>query len=191
MVTVQRDGRRAWTGNIADGTVTEFDIDTRSTRRTFPVAPNDEGIAATPGGVQVWVGSNSAKTITVIEGASTKTLGTLSGFGTPYRIGISRTGAEAVVSDPDSNRVWLFDLGLRKEIARIKLAGEKGIGTPTSGTSASPQGIAFDPIADFVYVTLHATNQVVAIDLRTSKVVGFASVGAGPDGIAYSPLVRR
>src|SRR3954454_20126111 len=61
MVTVQRDGRRAWTSNVADGTVTEYDVDTRSTRRTINVAPNVEGIAATPGGVQVWVGSNDAK----------------------------------------------------------------------------------------------------------------------------------
>jgi len=191
MVTVQRDGRRAWTGNIADGTVTEYDIDRRATRRTFPVAPNDEGIAATAGGVQVWVGSNSAKTVTVIDGATTKTLGTISGFGTPYRIAISRTGDVAVISDPDSNRVWMFELGLRRELARIDLAHEKGLGTPKSGTGAGPEGIAFDPIADLVYVTLHATNQVVAIDLRTNKVVGFADVGAGPDGIAYSPLVKR
>ena len=40
-------------------------------------------------------------------------------------------------------------------------------------------------------MTLHATNQVVAVDLRTRKVVGFGAVGSGPDGIAFSPLVRR
>ena len=59
MVTAQRDGRRAWTSNIGDGTVTEFDIDTRTTKRTYKVAPDDESIAATPGGVQLWVGSNT------------------------------------------------------------------------------------------------------------------------------------
>src|SRR5215207_10691402 len=191
MVAVQRDGRRAWTGNMMDGTVTEFDIDARATRRTYAVAPQNEGIAATPGGVQVWVGSNSAKTVTVIEGASGKPLGTLSGFGMPYRVGSSRTGRVVVVSDPISNKIWLFDTSTRRELAQINLAGEKGVGTPSSGTSAGPEGITFDPIADLAYVTLHATNQVVAVDLRTRKVVGFGAVGAGPDGIAFSPLVRR
>ncbi|MEO6525074.1 MAG: YncE family protein [Gemmatimonadaceae bacterium] len=191
MVTVQRDGRRAWTSNVADGTVTEFDIDTRSTRRTLPVAANVEGISATPGGVQVWVGSNTAKTVTVLDGVTTKTLGTLTGFGMPYRVGVSRTGRVVVVSDPISNKIWLFDTGTRKELAQFDVAKEKGVGTPPTGTSAAPEGITFDPITDLAYVTLHATNQVIAVDLAARKVVGFGSVGAGPDGIAFSPLVRR
>jgi DNA-binding beta-propeller fold protein YncE len=191
MVTVQRDGRRAWTSNVADGTVTEYDVDARATRRTFAVAPDDEGISATPGGVQVWVGSNTAKTVTVIDGATAKPLGTIGGFGMPYRVGSSRTGRVVVVSDPIANKIWLFDTGTRKELAQIDLAKEKGIGTPATGTSAGPEGIAFDPITDLAYVTLHGTNQVVAVDLIAKKVVGFGSVGTGPDGVAFSPLVRR
>lgn len=189
MVTVQRDGRRAWTSNIADGTVTEFDVDTRTTKRTFAVAPDDEAIAATPGGVQVWVGSNSAKTVTIVNGADAKILGTLGGFGRPYRVGISRTGRVALVSDPTSNRIWIYDVSTRKELGQIDLAGQSGVGSPAA--QAGPEGITFDPIADYAYVTLHGTNQVVAIDLRTRKVMGFGSVGTGPDGIAYSPYVRR
>ena len=190
MVTAQRDGRRAWTSNIGDGTVTEYDIDTRSTKRTYKVAPDDESIAATPGGVQVWVGSNTGRTVTVVNAADATIVATLGGFGRPYRVGISRTGRSvAVVSDPDSNRVFVFDVGTRRELARIDLANEKGIGNPA--TKSLPEGIAFDPIADFAYVTLHGTNQVVAIDLRTQRVAGFGAVGTGPDGIAYSPYLRR
>lgn len=189
MVTVQRDGRRAWTSNIADGTVSEFDVDTRTTKRTFAVAPNVEGIAATPGGVQVWVGSNTAKTVTVVNGADAKILGTIGGFGQPYRVGVSRSGRVALVSDPPSNRIWIYDVGTRKELAQIDLAGQTGVGSPAA--QAGPEGITFDPIAEYAYVTLHGTNQVVAIDLRTRKVMGFGSVGAGPDGIGFSPQVRR
>lgn len=188
MVTVQRDGRRAWTSNVGDGTVTEFDVDTRTTKRTFAVAPNVEGISATPGGVQVWIGSNTAKTVTVVNGADAKVLGTLTGFGHPYRVGVSRSGRVALVSDPASNRVWIFDTGTRKELAQIDLAAQKGVGSPAA--NAAPEGITFDPITEYAYVTLHGTNQVMAIDLRTRKVTGFGSVGAGPDGIGFSPLVR-
>jgi YVTN family beta-propeller protein len=189
LVTVQRDGRRAWTGNIADGTVTEYDLETLATGRTYPVAPDDEAIAATPGGVQLWVGSNSAKTVTVVNSADAKIVGTVGGMGRPYRVGVARTGRVAVVSDPDSNRVLLFDIYTRKELARVDLAREKGVGAPAA--KAGPEGIAFDPIADLAYVTLHGTNQVVAIDLRGYKVLGFGATGTGPDGIGYSPLVRR
>jgi YVTN family beta-propeller protein len=190
MVTAQRDGRRAWTANIGDGTVTEFDVDTRTTKRTFAVAPDDEAIAATPGGVQVWVGSNTAKTVTVVNGADAKILATLTGFGRPYRIGISRTGrGAALVSDPASNRIWIFDVGTRRELAQLDIAAQTGVGKPAA--QAGPEGIAFDPIADYAYVTLNGTNQVVAIDLHTRKVMGFGTVGEGPDGIGYSPYIRR
>ena len=193
MVAAQRDGRRAWTGNIPDGTVTEYDLDARRTLRTYPAAPMDEGIAVTPGGVQVWVGSNTAHTVTVIDGRRGTPIDTLEGFGTAYRIGINRAGTLAMVSDPVSNHIWMYDLETRRQLAGIDLATVEGIRGPAGSPGASkagPEGIAFDPIADVAYVTLNGTNQVVAVDLHTRKVVGFGPVGAGPDGIAYSPYVR-
>jgi DNA-binding beta-propeller fold protein YncE len=197
LVTTQRDGRRAWTANVQDGTVTEFDIDRRRTVRTFPGAPMNEAIAATPGGVQVWVGSNTEHTVTIIDAAPATKLAELTGFGHPYRIGISRTGRVAIVNDPVRNTIWIYEVGSNKELARLELGKETGLGpitaNPTAGIAATagPEGVTFDPIADFAYVTLHGTNQVVALDLTTRKFAGFGSVGDGPDGIAYSPVVRR
>ena len=194
MVAARRDGRRAWTGNIQDGTVTEYNLDTRRTGRTYPAAPMDEGIAVTPGGVQVWVGSNSAHTVTVLDAARGAPVDTLAGFGTPYRIGISRSGTVAIINDPVKNRIWLYAVGSRKQLAEIDLAKVEGVKATTASasgeTGAGPEGVTFDPIADVAYVTLHSTNQVVAVDLRQRKVIGFGPVGAGPDGIAFSPYVR-
>jgi len=194
MVTARRDGRRAWTANIQDGTVTEYDLDTRRTGRTFPAAPMDEGIAVTPGGVQLWVGSNTAHTVTVLDVAKGTPVDTIGGFGTPYRIGISRAGTVAIVNDPVKNRIWMFEVGSRKQLAEIDLATVEGVKATTGGApgeaGAGPEGVTFDPIANVAYVTLHGTNQVVAVDLRQRKVIGFGSSGAGPDGIAYSQYVR-
>lgn len=185
MVAAQRDGRRAWTANIADGSVTEFDVDARRTGRTYAAAPADEGIAVTPGGVQVWVGSNSAHTVTVMDTEKGSSIATLEGFASPYRVGISRTGRVAVVSDPMNNKVWVFEVGSRKKLAEIDLSKEKLV-----KAGAAPQGITFDPIADIAYVTLHGTNQVAAIDLGTLKLVAVGDVGAGPDGVGFSVQVR-
>jgi DNA-binding beta-propeller fold protein YncE len=196
LVTTQRDGRRAWTANMTDSTITEFDVELRRTVRTYRGAPTGESIAATPGGVQVWVASPSAHTVTIYDGALATKLTELTGFGAPYRVGISRSGGVAVVTDPPLNTVWLYEIGSNKQLARIDLGTEKGLSPmplPAAGTAptASPEGVTFDPIADFAYVSLHGTNQVVAIDIGKKKVVGFGNVGSGPDGIAYSPLVRR
>ena len=195
MVAVRRDGRHAWTANIQDGTVTEFDLELRRTGRSFPAASMDEGIATTPGGTQVWVGSNDQHVVTVLDAANTQKLATIEGFGFPYRIGISRSGRVAVVNDPVSNRIWIYEVPTRKRLEEIDLSKVSGIKVPTGGQpgqeGAGPEGVTFDPIADFAYVTLHGTNQVVAVDLSQLKVVGFGPVGAGPDGIAYSPMTPR
>jgi Uncharacterized conserved protein len=195
MVAVRRDGRRAWTANIQDGTVTEFDLDLRHTGRSFPAASMDEGIATTPGGTQVWVGSNDQHVVTVLDATSAEKLATIEGFGFPYRIGISRSGRVALVNDPVSNRIWIYEVPSRKRLAEIDLASVAGIRAPSGGqpgqAGAGPEGVTFDPIADFAYVTLHGTNQVAAVDLSQLKVVGFGPVGAGPDGIAYSALTPR
>src|SRR5258706_3667434 len=195
MVAVRRDGKRAWTSNIGDGNVTEFDLQSRRTVRHVPAAPNDEGIATTPRGILVWVGSNSARTVTIIDTERGESVATLTGFGTPYRIGISRTGRVAGGNVPDNNKVWLYEVGSNRELAQIDLGKVDGVTPPAAGedgkTGAGPEGVTFDPISDIAYVTLHPSHQVVAVDLTTHKVVGVGSVGAGPDGIAFSSLVRR
>ncbi|CAN5922421.1 hypothetical protein BH11GEM2_BH11GEM2_37470 [soil metagenome] len=195
MVAVRRDGKRGWTANIADGNITEFDLDARRTVRTLPAAPNNEGIATTPGGILVWVGSNTDKSVTIIDTEKGEKIGTIPGIGSPYRIGISRTGRLAVVNDPDGNSVWLYEIGTNRQRARIDLGKEKKIvladGGPPGVAGAGPEGVTFDPIADIAYVTLHETNQVAAIDLVKFTVADVGSVGKGPDGIAFSPLVRR
>jgi DNA-binding beta-propeller fold protein YncE len=83
----------------------------------------------------------------------------------------------------------VYDVATRKELAQIDIATQQGVGNPAA--TAGPEGITFDPITDYAYVTLHGTNQVLALDLRTRKVTGFGSVGAGPDGIGFSPQIRR
>ncbi len=198
MVAVRRDGKRGWTANIGEGTITEFDLEGMRTVRSLPAAPNDEGIATTPGGILVWVGSNSEKTVTIIDTQKGEKVGTITGFGAPYRIGISRTGRVAVVNDPTLNKIFLYEVGTNKELAQVDLAKLEGItltpnanAQPGAVTGAGPEGITFDPIADIAYVTLNGSNQVLALDIATRKVVGLGSVGAGPDGIAFSSLVRR
>ncbi|MES2180277.1 MAG: YncE family protein [Gemmatimonadota bacterium] len=191
MVAVRRDGKRAWTANIGDGNVTEFDLEARKTVRQLPAAANDEGIATTPGGILLWVGSNSEKTVTIIDTQKGATIGTLTGFGAPYRIGISRTGRVAVVNDPTANKIWLYEIGTNRLLATVDVAKLEGLTVRTGQAGAGPEGVTFDPIADIAYITLNGSDQVLALDLVTHKVLGIGPVGTAPDGISYSPLVRK
>ena len=67
MLAMTADGRRIYTANIADGTVSEIDVPGRKFMREYTVAPQVEGIAVSPGGEQVWVGSNKSNTVTILD----------------------------------------------------------------------------------------------------------------------------
>jgi DNA-binding beta-propeller fold protein YncE len=58
MVGVTADGRRAWTGNIGDNSVSELDLVAGTFVRSIPVPNQPEAINVTPDGREVWVGSN-------------------------------------------------------------------------------------------------------------------------------------
>jgi YVTN family beta-propeller protein len=58
-------GDRAFTGNIPDHTISVIDLSGRDSTRVFPVGQQPEGIAVTPNGRWVWIGSNRDSTVMV------------------------------------------------------------------------------------------------------------------------------
>ena len=83
MVAVTADGRRGFTANIPDGSVTEIDLDGRELVRVTPVATMTEGVAVTPDGAEVWVGSNDAGTVSVLDTRTNRVVATIPGFQMP------------------------------------------------------------------------------------------------------------
>ena len=122
MAAVRRGGKRAWTANIGDGNVTEFDLDARRTGRSLPAAANDEGIAATPGGILLWVGSNTEKTVTILDTEQGEKVATLTSLSSLYRLGISRSGRRAVLHAPLDDKICLFAVGSKLALPRTDLA---------------------------------------------------------------------
>jgi DNA-binding beta-propeller fold protein YncE len=184
MLALVPGGSRIYTTNIRDGTLTELDVASRTPLRVMPVAPVVEGLAVTPTGDEVWIGSNEDKTVSVFDVESGKVAAELTGFGFPYRISITPDGALAIVADPVRGEVWLFDVATREERARVSVAES------TDAEGPSPQGITISRDGRVAYVTLGGRDQVAAIDLETASILATMPTGAGPDGIGYSPLTR-
>ena len=51
-----------------------------------------------------------------------------------------------------------------------------------------PLAVAVRPDGKVAYASVQVSNAVAAIDLEKYTVTGKIAAGAGPDGIAYSPL---
>jgi DNA-binding beta-propeller fold protein YncE len=179
MVSVTADGRKGYTANIPDGTISEIDFVAGTASRRLPVAPMTEGVAVSPDGRWVWVGSNSAHTVTVVDTRSWQAVDTLPGSTTPYRVNISPDGRVAVVSHPEENVVRLYDGATRAELGTVAIPGPRG-------GDAGPLGSSISADSRYAYVALMGQDAVAVVDLKEKKVVKYLEAGSEPDGIAIT-----
>ena len=190
MLAMTADASHIYTSNVADGTVSELDVPGRKFVREFTVAPAVEGIAVTPSGDQVWVGSNQAKTVTVVAPAAGSTAGTLSGFGMPYRLAVTPDSRTVVITDPPNAVVRIVDRATRRDRATVKIPAEAVAATAEFPGSPSPEGVILSRDGRTAFVALQGSSRVAIIDIASATVVGYMPTGAGPDGIAYSPFAH-
>ena len=191
MLAVGSNGRRVFTTNIVDGTVTVIDPIAGHAEKVVEVAPMVEGIASSPDGATLWVGSNARKTVSVVDVESGVVVDSLTGFGFPYRMAVTPDGNTAVLSDPMLGEIRLVSTATRAERARVVVPRDRIVsGTEFSG-SPSPEGIAISNDGKVAFVALQGRNEVGVVDLATATIRAFVPAGSWPDGIAYSPLVHR
>ncbi|HEY2805529.1 MAG TPA: YncE family protein, partial [Gemmatimonadales bacterium] len=109
MVAVPASGTPIFNTNIADGTISRSTGIIGDSARVFPAARQDEGIAVSPDGARVWVGSNADSIVVVLNGATGQPLDTLRGFGLAYRMAVTPDGARAIISDPVRSQIRIVD----------------------------------------------------------------------------------
>ncbi len=182
MVAATRDGLHAFTTNISAMTVSAIDVASHTIRATFPVQARIEGIAVRSDGREVWVGGNESHMVYVLNGDSGMIEHTLEGFGMAYRIGITPDGKSAVISDPGAEKIHLYDVATHRARAVIDVP------PLADGQPSSPQGVAISRDGATAFVTLKSAAKVAVIDIVTAKIVKTLTVGAGSDGVGYSPL---
>ena len=172
MLALAADGRTLFSANLGSSNISQLDLGERAFVRHIAVGPRPEGIAITPDGKEVWVGSNEAGTISVVESAGGTIVATIPGLGVPYRITISPDGRWAAVPDPEGNRVHILDVTTRRLLGEIAVGG-------------SPRGVEIAPDNRTAFVTLGPEGTVVVVDLDSRKVLGRHNVGTAPDGVGW------
>jgi YVTN family beta-propeller protein len=191
MLAMSASGDELFTANIADHSISRLDVRNRATRTIIPVAQLPEGIAIAPDGKRVWVGSNRDSVVLVVDTDAARTVDTLRGFGLPYRIGISRDGRSAIVSDPVRGEIRIFEAKTRRQRSLIAVPRDSIVATAEVPGSPSPEGVTTSPDGRWAFVTLQGRNLVAMIDLERGVITGYAPTGNWSDGIAYSALEHR
>lgn len=174
MVAVTADGMRAFTANIVDNNVSELDLAAKRFVRTYPVPARPEGIAVTPDGREVWVGSNTTGAVTVVSTQSGDVVQTLTGITFPYRLTASPDGRVMAIVDGQGNRLVIADVATHRVVGGVDLA--------------QPRGVQFSPDSKTAFVTLGG-GELAVIDVAGLRVVRTIAVQASPDGVGVG--VRR
>ncbi len=190
MLALSANGELLYTTNIVDGSITGINPKTMTTLGVIPVAKLVEGIAITPDGKQVWVGSNGDSLLVVVDAKLGRAVDTLKGFGMPYRTAITNDGKRAIISDPARAEVRVVEVATRKLVHLVRIPTEKVLPTAEFPGSPCPEGVTVSTDGNWGYVTLQGRNQVAGIELSSGKITWVLPVGAWPDGIAYVPLAR-
>ena len=175
MLALVGDGSVVYTSNLRDDTISEMDVATGAMIGVFDTPPQPEAIGVTPSGSEVWVGSNTNGTFTVIDAASGAARGTIEGFGFPYRVLFTPDERLAIMPDYRGNQLRIVNRETLEELKRFDFPG------------GGPQGVTLSGDGGTLYLSLARAGEVVAIDLESMEEVRRYDVGPTPDGIGWAP----
>jgi len=169
MIALTADGTRGFTANVGGNSVSEIDVAGKKLVRSFPVPPQPEGIAVTPDGAEVWVGSNQTGAVSIISTQTGQIAHTISGVTFPYRLGASPNGRLMAIIDGNGNRVHIASVAEHRILGAIDLAEPRGVSIAADNRTA--------------YVTLGAGTLAI-VDIVDFKVLRTIAVESSPDGVA-------
>jgi DNA-binding beta-propeller fold protein YncE len=175
-----------YTANIMDGTVSRMEVAGGGEPNVWEAGTRTEGVAATPDGAEGWTGSMEGGTVVGVNGETGEIVARIEGLQVPYRLAVTPDGATIVVTDPGAGSVVLIDRRAGTIAATIDVNAAASDAGFTG--DASPQGIVLSSDGKWAFVSTKAIDRVAAIHLESRHVVRFLPVGAGPDGIAFSPV---
>ena len=176
-IAVGADGRRAFTANQAEGSISRLDLANRRFLSKHVVGLGEtEGIAATPDGREVWMGFGDMGAVLAVDGTSGNVLDTIAGFSMPQRMAMSADGRFAAITDFRCEVVQVADVRSRRLLGPI--AGLEGAGVakvlPDDRTAV---------------ILLLEENVVAMAELVTRRVVArHALRGPRPDAAAWGPI---
>lgn len=181
MVAVTPDGRRAFTANIPEGTVSVLDLAARRKIRDIQVGGNPEGIALTPDGRTLWVGDLQGARVQAFDADSYERLVELPTGRAPIRVLASPDGRWIVTSNLGTGTLTIIDARTRTVAREVPVSGQQQAGQVT---------ILFSGDGRFLYVAETGRDQVAEVELASGTVRRRLPAGRNGDGLAIAPAAR-
>ncbi len=125
MVAAAPDRSRAYTANIAAGTVTVIDLIRGTKLRDIAVGGRPEGIALVRGGRELWVGDLEGGRVQSLDTASFTRLAEVKTGPVPIRVLTSPDDRWVVTSNFGAGTLTVIDAATRKVVREIPVSGQR------------------------------------------------------------------
>lgn len=178
MVAVTPDHARAFTANIAAGTVSVLDLNAGTKIRDITVGGRPEGIALTPDGRTLWVGDLEGARVQAFDTTSYDRVAEVPTGEVPIRVTASPDGRWIVTSNLGGGSLTVIDAATRVVARTVPVSGSR---------EAAQVTILFSADGRRVYAAETGRNQIAEVDLETGRVTRRLAAGANGDGIAIAP----
>ena len=177
----------------------------------------DDAVAVvTPDGRKVYVSSDGASTVSVIDTASDKVVATIEVGANPHGLAISQDGRRLLVSAFGTNRSLVIDTATDRMVGEVAVpqvhngtlsadGGRAYVASQKQGEASivfldlktmtrmgavpldkTPRALDLSPDGKRLYFTLAGINAVQVLDTATNQVVGQIPVGASPHEAPFS-----
>ena len=175
MIVISPDGTRAYTANVAAGSVSVLDLKKRALVTVVPVAKIVQRISISADGKRVFTHDQDTPRIAVIDTTTNKVASWISVPSTVYSSSPTADGRKLLASSP-SGKIFVIDL------ASAKLEESFDI-PPASGE------LLLTPDGKFAFVSCPAAGTIEVLDVRGRKLLEPIKLTAGVDGLAWAPAI--
>ena len=157
--------------NSAAASFSVIDVASRSVIRTTPVLREPHHWALLPDRSALLIGDTSGNALFFLDPSTGEIIRRVA-CSDPYQLWFSPDGRLLVINALGVNHVDVYDARTLQHAHRFRL--------PTM-----PSHLSYAPDGGMVYVSLQASNELVAIDLRTMTLVWKAAIGRTPAGVFW------
>lgn len=166
-----RAGGLAFVVDSSGAAVSLVDVDSRAEVKRIPLLREPHHMALTPDGKSLLVGDTAANTLFFLDPRTGDVQRRLT-VSDPYQITFSPDGKWLTVAGLARNQIDIYDAATYELLHRIP-----------AGTM--PSHINYAPDSSVVYASLQGTDSLVAIEVRTGRVLWKKPVGKTPAGVLF------
>jgi YVTN family beta-propeller protein len=175
MIVISPDGRRAYTANVAAGSVSVLDLEQHTLVTVIPVAKTVQRISISADGKRVFTHDQDTARIAVIDTSRNKVATWISLPATVYSSSPTSDGRKLLAASP-SGKIFVIDLAGAKVEESFDIPAALG-------------ELLITPDGKFAFVSCPQAGTIEVLDILGHKLLQPIKLTQGVDGLAWAPAI--